>query len=272
MGKNDYTKTILMLLCFGMAFLSLAMYWRARNAMPQMSISSNSNSSQPNSIIRSSFPTKTTQNKTNQNITNQNITPQNQNTQFNWFSQLFRIEQPSQASANPPNPNTQAQTNQPIRTGYNPAKKANQNPAANLSYNPAQQDNRNKTKVIVDLSDRRVYVYRLGQVIASYPTGIGKRGWETPVGAYQIIHMEHDPIWKHPITGKIFPAGQPDSPLGARWIGFHSTEDGEIGFHGTPDERLVGSSASHGCLRMRNGDVKLLYAQVNLGTPVEVRQ
>ncbi|RAM48672.1 MAG: L,D-transpeptidase [Hapalosiphonaceae cyanobacterium JJU2] len=128
-----------------------------------------------------------------------------------------------------------------------------------------------QTHVIVDLSDRRVYVQRQNQVIASYPTGIGKKGWETPTGSFQIENMRRNPIWRHPITNKVFPAGV-NSPLGDRWIGFWSDGHNKIGFHGTPDDSLVGSAVSHGCLRMRTPDVRLLYQQVRLGTTVEVRQ
>jgi lipoprotein-anchoring transpeptidase ErfK/SrfK len=127
-----------------------------------------------------------------------------------------------------------------------------------------------KTEVVVDLSDRRTYVYAGDEVIASYPIAVGKKGWETPTGSFQVIHMRHYPIWRHPITGKVFEAGT-DSPLGDRWIGFWSDGRNEIGFHGTPDIDLVGTAVSHGCLRMRNVDVRLLYEQVNLGTTVLVR-
>ncbi|MEB3217958.1 MAG: L,D-transpeptidase [Nostocales cyanobacterium 94392] len=126
-------------------------------------------------------------------------------------------------------------------------------------------------KVVVDLGDRRAYVYRQNTVIASYPIGVGKKGWETPTGTFEVLHMQHDPAWQHPITGKIFPAG-PNSPLGERWIGFWSDGHNEIGFHGTPESDLVGSPVSHGCLRMRNSDVLLLYEQIDLGVPVEVRK
>lgn len=126
-------------------------------------------------------------------------------------------------------------------------------------------------KVVVDLSDRRAYVYRQNTVIASYPIGVGKTGWETPTGTFEVMHMQKYPAWQHPITGKIFAAG-PSSPLGERWIGFWSDGHNEIGFHGTPDSSLVGSPVSHGCLRMRNADVRLLYEQVKLGLPVQVRK
>ncbi|WP_416211962.1 L,D-transpeptidase [Nostoc sp. DedSLP04] len=127
-----------------------------------------------------------------------------------------------------------------------------------------------KTQVVVDLSDRRTYVYAGEEVIASYPIAVGKKGWETPTGSFQVIHMRHYPIWRHPITGKVFEAGT-DSPLGDRWIGFWSDGRNEIGFHGTPDVDLVGTAVSHGCLRMRNSDVRLLYEQVSIGTKVLVR-
>ncbi|MEO0933795.1 MAG: L,D-transpeptidase, partial [Cyanobacteria bacterium J06641_2] len=126
-------------------------------------------------------------------------------------------------------------------------------------------------KVVVDLSDRRVYMYRQNTVIASYPIGVGKKGWETPTGTFEVMHMQKFPAWQHPITGKVFEAG-PNSPLGERWIGFWSDGHNEIGFHGTPDSELVGSPVSHGCLRMRNPDVRLLYEQISLGVPVQVRK
>ena len=129
------------------------------------------------------------------------------------------------------------------------------------------------TKVIVDLSDRRVYVYRAERVIASYPTGIGKEGWETPTGSFRVNQKVVNPSWRHPITDKVFPPG-PDSPLGMRWIGFWSDGRNYIGFHGTPKKNydVVGTAVSHGCLRMRNIDVLVLYKQVGMGTPVEVRR
>ncbi len=140
-------------------------------------------------------------------------------------------------------------------------------PQKQIKSNPVSQSK----KVIVDLSDRRVYVYRGNQVIASYPTGIGKKGWETPTGSFKVNQKIVNPSWRHPITDKVFPPG-PDSPLGRRWIGFWSDGRNYIGFHGTPNYDVVGTAVSHGCLRMRNVDVLMLYKQVSMGTPVKVRQ
>jgi lipoprotein-anchoring transpeptidase ErfK/SrfK len=125
-------------------------------------------------------------------------------------------------------------------------------------------------RLVVDLSDRTVYLYQRNTVDASYPVSIGKPGWETPTGTFQINHMEANPVWQHPITKQTIPAG-PGNPLGSRWIGFATTQHYEIGFHGTDQPATVGQAISHGCLRMHEADIQKLYAQVHVGTPVVVR-
>lgn len=131
-------------------------------------------------------------------------------------------------------------------------------------------DNTQVLNLVIKLSDRRVYLYRGNELKTSYPVAIGKAGWETPVGSYKVIEMQRDPIWEHPWTGKLVPPGA-KNPLGARWIGFWTDGKNFIGFHGTPQEKLVGQAVSHGCVRMRNQDVLALYAQVDIGTPVTVK-
>lgn len=43
-----------------------------------------------------------------------------------------------------------------------------------------------------------------------------------------------------------------------------------IYIHGTPEEILIGMPVSHGCIRMRNGDMVKLFDWVDNGTPVEI--
>ena len=43
-----------------------------------------------------------------------------------------------------------------------------------------------------------------------------------------------------------------------------------IYIHGTPEEGLIGTPASHGCIRMTNADVADLYERVPIGTQVEI--
>lgn len=123
--------------------------------------------------------------------------------------------------------------------------------------------------LIIRLSDRRVYVYREQQLLTSYPIAVGREGWETPTGEYKVIQKIQEPSWEHPFTGEIVPPG-PDNPLGIRWIGFWTDGTNHIGFHGTPNEETVGQAVSHGCIRMLNQDVVLLFNKVTIGTPVIV--
>lgn len=125
-------------------------------------------------------------------------------------------------------------------------------------------------RLVVDLSDARVYRYWGDRRLASYPVAVGQPGWETPTGSFKILQMQRNPIWKQPITGDLIETG-PDNPLGDRWIGFWSDGRHHIGFHGTNKEQLVGKAVSHGCLRMRNADIRALYEQVGVGTQVIVR-
>jgi len=122
----------------------------------------------------------------------------------------------------------------------------------------------------VDLSDRRVFVYRGTTRVASYPLAVGQDGWETPIGEFRVAQLRQNPVWQHPITGEIIPPGQ-GNPLGTRWIGFWSDGHKEIGFHGTNQVSLIGQAVSHGCLRMYNQDIEALYGLIKTGTPVVVQ-
>ncbi|OKH22599.1 hypothetical protein NIES593_12465 [Hydrococcus rivularis NIES-593] len=125
------------------------------------------------------------------------------------------------------------------------------------------------TRLVLKLRERRVYLYQGDEIQESYPVAVGKKGWETPTGNFQVIQKVENPAWEHPWNGKIVPPG-PDNPLGERWIGFWTDGKNFIGFHGTPAEHLIGRAVSHGCVRMRNRDIIALFALVQIGTPVIV--
>ena len=65
---------------------------------------------------------------------------------------------------------------------------------------------------------------------------------------------------------QIIPGGVPENPIKARWMEF---SDG-AGIHGTDAISSIGTSASHGCIRMISPQVIELYERVPLGTPVYV--
>lgn len=123
--------------------------------------------------------------------------------------------------------------------------------------------------LVIRLEERRVYLYRGNTIETSYPIAIGRQGWETPTGQYEVLNMIENPEWQNPFTGEVIAAG-PSNPLGERWIGFWTDGDNFIGFHGTPNEQSVGRAASHGCIRMYNHHVRELYDLVALGTSVTV--
>jgi lipoprotein-anchoring transpeptidase ErfK/SrfK len=43
-----------------------------------------------------------------------------------------------------------------------------------------------------------------------------------------------------------------------------------IGLHGTPYRESIGQPVTHGCLRLRDGDIEWLYLNVPVGTPVYI--
>ncbi|MBC7971055.1 MAG: L,D-transpeptidase [Verrucomicrobia bacterium] len=123
----------------------------------------------------------------------------------------------------------------------------------------------------IRLSRRQVTLYRGDMPVKSYAIAVGRPGWETPMGTYEVKQMIKNPTWEHPLEkGVVIPGGDPENPLGRYWIGFWTNGKNWIGFHGTPTPRSVGRAASHGCVRMYNKDVEELFKQVTLGTVVTV--
>jgi lipoprotein-anchoring transpeptidase ErfK/SrfK len=123
----------------------------------------------------------------------------------------------------------------------------------------------------IRLSRRQVTLYRGTTAVKNYAIAVGRPGWETPTGVYEVKQMIKNPTWVNPLRkGAVIPGGDPENPLGRYWIGFWTDGKNWIGFHGTPNPRSVGRAASHGCIRMYNKDVEDLFKQVTLGTVVTV--
>ncbi|WP_036945617.1 L,D-transpeptidase [Pseudanabaena sp. PCC 6802] len=125
------------------------------------------------------------------------------------------------------------------------------------------------TRLVVRLGERRVYVYQGDEVKVSYPVAVGRAGWETPRGKFKILRMEKNPAWKNPWTGDVIPPGR-NNPMGERAIDFYTDGRNYAAFHGTPNESVIGQAVSHGCIRMRNADIRAMYDMVAEGTEVLV--
>jgi lipoprotein-anchoring transpeptidase ErfK/SrfK len=176
---------------------------------------------------------------------------------------IMGLASPGIATASSPAP-TQTNPGSILRNLLGPGIPPLTNPDQFLPLNRLYQK-----RIVLRLSERRVYLYQGEQELASYPVAVGKPGWETPTGTFEVIMMIENPSWQNPWTGEVRPPG-PESALGLRWIGFWSNGKDTIGFHGTPTIESIGQAASHGCVRMHNEDVVALFEQVEMGTTVIV--
>jgi L,D-transpeptidase ErfK/SrfK len=119
------------------------------------------------------------------------------------------------------------------------------------------------TSIIVNLPARTLYWYKNGQLLRTFPVGVGTSATQTPPGTRKVLEKAVHPWWQPPWGGAIVPPG-PQNPLGTRWMGLG---DG-YGIHGTNAPDSIGYFVSHGCIRMYVPDVEWLYEQVPVGTPV----
>ncbi len=126
------------------------------------------------------------------------------------------------------------------------------------------------SRIVLNLQQRRVYLYKSDMLVSSYPVAVGTAETPTPRGEFSVSQMIENPVWQSPWTGEVHQPG-PDSALGLRWIEFATSDKGAFGFHGTPTLDSIGTAASNGCVRMRNEDVVALFSQVGVGTSVTIQ-
>ena len=122
-----------------------------------------------------------------------------------------------------------------------------------------------RTRIVVDLSDRRVTLYRSGRRVLTPQAAIGSSATPTPTGSYYV-------------NQRLVPA-DPTGPFGPGAIGISAfsevltgwTQGGPIAIHGTNRPDLIGQAVSNGCIRVRNDVLRRLFAAAISGTPVLVR-
>ncbi|MEB3735859.1 L,D-transpeptidase family protein [Halopseudomonas pachastrellae] len=133
--------------------------------------------------------------------------------------------------------------------------------------------------VVINLPEFRIYYYHKdAQLVSSYPVGIGREGWSSPIGETRISRKEANPSWyppksileEHAANGdplpSVVPPG-PDNPMGP--FKMNLAMSGYV-IHGTNKKFGIGTRVSHGCFRMRNEDITELFPQVPVGTPVTI--
>jgi len=137
--------------------------------------------------------------------------------------------------------------------------------------------------IVVNVAAMRLFYFpkpakNKQRVVITYPIGVGKVGWETPIGTTKIVSKRKNPVWSpppsvrkehaekgDPLPAKV-PAG-PDNPLGAYAmnLGWPSYL-----MHGTNKPPGVGMRASHGCIRLYPEDIESLFAMIPVGMQVTV--
>ncbi|WP_223820853.1 L,D-transpeptidase family protein [Bacillus sp. S3] len=108
--------------------------------------------------------------------------------------------------------------------------------------------------------------YDGGKLIKTFKVATGRSRDLTPEGTFRIVNkIVNRPYY----TGKI-PGGDPRNPLGDRWMGLEArgTYGTTYGIHGNANESSIGKYISSGCVRMHNEEVRWLYSQIQVYTPV----
>ena len=137
--------------------------------------------------------------------------------------------------------------------------------------------------VVLNMASKRLFYFPKmpegqNQVVKTYPIGIGRVGWETPLGSTTVTAKAVDPVWYVPQSVRrehaemgdplpsIVPPG-PDNPLGSRVLKLDIP--GYL-IHGTNQPYGVGMRVSHGCVRLYPENIEYLYDLVEIGEPVQI--
>jgi lipoprotein-anchoring transpeptidase ErfK/SrfK len=122
------------------------------------------------------------------------------------------------------------------------------------------------TRILVDLSERSVTLYRSGRPVLRTHAAIGKSQTPTPVGRFYVNQR--------------LLSGDPSGPYGPEALGVSAyspvlknwPQGGPVAIHGTNEPWLIGSAASNGCVRVANAAIVRLFRLTLAGTPVVIRR
>ncbi len=129
--------------------------------------------------------------------------------------------------------------------------------------------------IVINLAEQRLYYFPANRrTVETYPIGVGVEADMTPLGTTRVVGKDVRPTWyppksireEKPELPAVVPAG-PDNPLGeyAFRLGWPMYR-----IHGTNKPYGVGRHVSHGCIRLYPEDIKRLFEEVSIGTPVRV--
>lgn len=129
-----------------------------------------------------------------------------------------------------------------------------------------------RSDIVINLPEMRLYHRLPDGSIESFSVGIGREGFETPLGKAVVTDKKKDPTWivpesilkDDPTKPRIVKPG-PDNPLGDRAI--YLTLPG-YRIHGTNQPYGLGRRVSHGCIRLYPEDIRHLFETVYPGDKV----
>jgi lipoprotein-anchoring transpeptidase ErfK/SrfK len=131
--------------------------------------------------------------------------------------------------------------------------------------------------VKIDTKTNMLGVFESDKIIAAYPVTVGSAHTASPIGEWKVSRITKMPTFRYDKemlqhgrrSGNfhLLPPG-PRNPVGVMWIALNKKG---IGIHGTSDPDSIGSSASHGCIRLANWDVVRLATKIKSGDSVSVQ-
>ena len=137
--------------------------------------------------------------------------------------------------------------------------------------------------IVLNIPEMRLYYFPpqdadQATVVITHPIGVGRQGWSTPYINTRIIQKKTRPYWyppesirkEHAEQGDPLPERVPPGPKNP--LGNYMMRLGmpEYIIHGTNKPFGIGMRVSHGCIRLYPEDIKSLYQQVSLRTPVNI--
>jgi lipoprotein-anchoring transpeptidase ErfK/SrfK len=123
-----------------------------------------------------------------------------------------------------------------------------------------------RTRIVVDLSSRRLTFFRDGRRVLRTPVAVGASATPTPTGGYYV-------------NQKLVPT-DPRGPYGPGAIGVSAfspvltgwAQGGPVAIHGTNEPWSIGRPVSNGCIRVPNQVLRRLFVETPAGTPVVIRR
>ena len=126
---------------------------------------------------------------------------------------------------------------------------------------------RNPYRIVVRLRVHKLELWKGQRLVLHARTVVGKPSTPTPLGMFYVTDLlrPHDP------NGTYGPFAF-NLSAHSRVLWHFAGGDGVVAIHGTDQPWLIGKSASHGCVRVKNAVIRRLAHVLPLGTPVLIRR